>query len=322
MRAIQADRHGGTEVLAVADLPVPVCGQDQILVKVAAAGVNFIDTYQRSGLYPMALPLTLGREGSGEVIEIGSDVSNIKVGDLVSWPGVQGSYCEFIAMKPTDCVFVPKGVDLQVACAAMLQGMTAHYLVTSVYPIKPGDTALVHAAAGGVGLLLCQMIKSRGGRVIGTVSTEAKVKAALAAGADEVIRYDQEDFVPKVRELTGGLGVNVVYDGVGKSTFDGSLASLARRGLLATFGNASGPVPPLEVLRLSSSGSISLIRPTLVDYIATHEEMQWRADEIFAAIASGALHCAIGESYPLDQAAKAQDDLEARLTSGKLVLVP
>ena len=322
MRAVQADRHGGTEVLAVADLPVPVCGADQILVQVHVAGVNFIDTYQRSGLYQVALPLTLGREGSGRVIEVGRDVSGITVGDCVAWPGVQGSYAEFVAMKPSECVVVPEGIDLSVACAAMLQGMTAHYLVTSVFDIKPGNVALVHAAAGGVGLLLCQLISSRGGTVIGTVSTAAKEEAARKAGAHHIIRYDTEDFAPRVRELTNGDGVDVVYDGVGKATFDGGLASLKRRGLMVAFGNASGPVPPFDILRLSTSGSLSVIRPTLGDFIATSEEMKWRADELFTAVGNGDLTCAIGKTYSLNDAAQAQDDLEQRLTSGKLLLMP
>ncbi len=322
MRSVQADRHGGTEVLAIVDLPVPVCGPDQILVKVAASGVNFIDTYQRSGLYSMPLPVGLGREGSGLVVAVGDNVQGITEGHLVAWPGVQGSYAEYVVMSPTDCVLVPVGIEPNIACAAMLQGMTAHYLVTSVYNIQSGDTALVHAAAGGVGLLLCQMISARGGHVIGTVSTQAKADAALKAGAEHVIRYDQEDFAPRVRELTNGVGVNVVYDGVGKSTFDGSLASLKRRGLMVTFGNASGAVPPFDLLRLSSMGSLSVIRPTLGDFIATPEEMQWRADEIFAAIADGSLNCEIGGTYSLDQVAQAHDDLESRATSGKLLLIP
>jgi len=322
MQAIQVDRHGGTEVLSVVDLPVPICGPDQIVVKVHAAGVNFIDTYQRSGLYTVPLPFVLGREGSGEVVEVGTNVTHISVGDLVAWPGVQGSYAEFVAMSPEDCVLVPAGVDSQIACAAMLQGMTAHYLVTSVYGVKPGDVALVHAAAGGVGLLLCQMVKARGGIAIGTVSTDSKAQAARSAGADHIIRYDHEDVARRVRELTNGVGVNVVYDGVGASTFEASLASLKRRGLLVTFGNASGPVPPLDVLRLSTSGSLSVIRPTLVDYIATHEEMQWRANELFGSLAHHEMNFAIGGTYPLKEAAQAQDDLEGRRTSGKLLLIP
>ena len=322
MRSVQADRHGGTEVLAIVDLPVPICGPDQILVKVIASGVNFIDTYQRSGLYSMPLPVQLGREGSGSVVAVGDNVQGFLEGQLVAWPGVQGSYAEYVAMSPTDCVLVSDGIDANVACAAMLQGMTAHYLVTSVYDIKAGDTALVHAAAGGVGLLLCQMISARGGHVIGTVSTQAKAEAALKAGAQHVIRYDLEDFAPRVREITGGVGVNVVYDGVGKSTFDGSLAALKRRGLMVTFGNASGAVPPIDLLRLSTMGSLSVIRPTLGDFIATHDEMQWRADEIFAAIGNGSLNCEIGRTYSLDDVAQAHSDLESRATSGKLLLIP
>lgn len=320
MIAVQAAQYGGTEVLSIVELPVPICSPEGIVVKVDAAGVNFIDTYQRSGLYALPLPLQLGREGSGRIVEVGSQVEGLAVGDLVAWPGVQGSYSEFVAMSAKDCVKVPDNVDSFTACAAMLQGMTAHYLVTSVFEIKAGDVALVHAAAGGVGLLLCQMISQRGGTVIGTVSTEEKAKAARAAGASHVIRYDQENFADAVRNLTDGRGVDVVYDGVGASTFDGSLASLRRRGMLVAFGNASGAVPPVNILQLSSAGSISLIRPTLVDYIATQEEMQWRADEIFEAISRNELSFVIGSTYALTEVAQAHNDLETRKTSGKLLL--
>lgn len=322
MRAVQVGQYGGTEVLVVTDLPVPICGPNQILVKVLAAGVNFIDTYQRSGLYPSPTPFTLGREGSGEVVEVGAQVVGIGKGTLVAWPAVQGSYADYVALDPSDCVVVPQGVDAHTACAAMLQGMTAHYLVTSVFDIKPGDVALVHAAAGGVGLLLCQLISARGGTSIGTVSTQAKEHAAREAGAQHVIRYDHDDVAEHVRELTAGNGVDVVYDGVGASTFEASLRSLKRRGLMVTFGNASGPVPPFDLLRLSGLGSLSIIRPTLNDYIVTHEEMQWRADELFAGVLSGDLKCTVGGTYALSEAAQAQSDLEGRRTSGKLLLIP
>ncbi len=322
MRTVQVGQYGGTEVLAVADLPVPMCGPEQILVKVLAAGVNFIDTYQRSGLYPLPTPFTLGREGSGEVVEVGANVSGIEVGALVAWPAVQGSYAEYVTMSAADCIVVPTDIDGNTACAAMLQGMTAHYLVTSVFDVKPKDVALVHAAAGGVGLLLCQLIAARGGTVIGTVSTEDKATAARLAGAHHIIRYDREDVAQSVREITNGNGVDVVYDGVGASTFEASLQSLTLRGLMVTFGNASGPIPPFELLRLSGLGSLSIIRPTLNDYIATHEEMQWRADELFAGVVGGTLNFAIGGTYPLSDAARAQDDLEGRRTSGKLLLIP
>ena len=322
MRAIQVDQPGGPEVLSVVDLPVPVCGPQQLLVELAYSGVNFIDIYQRQGIYPMPSPYVPGLEGSGVVTEVGSEVSGFAIGDKVAWPSSLGSYATLHLVNASSVVKVPTGVELDVACAAMLQGMTAHYLVSSLYEVKPGDVALVHAAAGGVGQLLCQMISSRGATVIATVSTGAKAEIAQQAGAAHIIRYDSEDVATKVRELTNGQGVEVVYDGVGLATFDGSLASLKRRGMFALFGGASGMVAPFDLQALSRMGSLFVTRPTLADYIAGPGEMQWRADEIFAAHTAGKLNFAIGNTYDLADAATAHIDLAARKTTGKLLLVP
>jgi NADPH2:quinone reductase len=288
----------------------------------AFSGVNFIDIYQRQGIYPMPSPYVPGLEGSGVVTEVGSAVQDFSVGDKVAWPSSLGSYSQIHAVNATSVVKVPEGVSLDVACAAMLQGMTAHYLVASLYEIKPGDTALVHAAAGGVGQLLCQMISNRGATVIGTASTSKKAEIARTAGATHVIRYDTEDVAAKAKELTNGIGVDVVYDGVGQATFDGSLASLKRRGMMALFGGASGMVPAFDLQALSRMGSLFVTRPTLADYIAGPGEMQWRADEIFAELLAGKLNFAIGKTYPLKDAKDAHADLAARKTTGKLLLVP
>ena len=321
MLAIQVDQPGGPEVLKVADLPVPVCGADQLLVELAFSGVNFIDIYQRQGIYPMPSPYVPGLEGSGVVIEVGSAVTGLAVGDKVAWPSSLGSYSQIHAVNATSVVKVPEGVSLDVACAAMLQGMTAHYLVASLYAVKPGDTALVHAAAGGVGQLLCQMISNRGATVIGTASTSEKAEIARSAGASHVIRYDSEDVAAKAKELTAGIGVDVVYDGVGLTTFDGSLASLKRRGMMALFGGASGMVPAFDLQALSRMGSLFVTRPTLADYIVGPGEMQWRADEIFSEHQAGKLNFAIGKTYALSDASEAHTDLAARKTTGKLLLV-
>jgi NADPH:quinone reductase len=322
MKAIVIHGHGGPDVLSFEDVPEPIAQPGELLVQVAAAGVNFIDTYQREGLYPMPLPFTPGLEGSGTVVALGDGVSDFSVGDHVAWAGNLGSYAEMVTLPSDKAVRVPPGVDLSVAAQTMLQGMTAHYLINSVFEIKPGQTALVHAAAGGVGLLLCQMISARGATVIGTVSTEAKAQAALAAGATHVIRYDQEDFAPRVRELTGGVGVDVVYDGVGQATVEGSMRSLKIRGMLALFGQSSGPVQPFNPQILSQMGSLFLTRPTLAHYTQTPEELQWRAGEILGDLAAGKLHFALSGSYPLADAAQAHHDLETRKTSGKLILIP
>ena len=322
MLAIQVDQPGGPEVLKVADLPVPVCGPDQLIVELAFSGVNFIDIYQRQGIYPMPSPYVPGLEGSGVVTEVGSAVQGFSVGDKVAWPSSLGSYSQIHAVNAASVVKVPEGVSLDVACAAMLQGMTAHYLIASLYEIKPGDTALVHAAAGGVGQLLCQMISNRGATVIGTASTAEKAEIARTAGASQVIRYDTEDVATKAKELTNGIGVDVVYDGVGQATFEGSLASLKRRGMMALFGGASGMVPAFDLQALSRMGSLFVTRPTLADYIAGPGEMQWRADEIFTEHLAGQLNFAIGKTYALQDAKDAHTDLAARKTTGKLLLVP
>ena len=322
MKAIVVSQHGGPEVLTYSDAPEPVIKPTDLLVRVAAAGINYIDTYQRSGVYAMTLPYTPGLEGAGTVLEVGSEVTGFAVGDSVAWTSNLGSYAEVVALDASKAVSVPSGIELTQAAQAMLQGITAHYLITSVFEVKPGITALVHAAAGGVGLLLCQMITARGGTVIGTVSTEAKAAAATAAGAAHVIRYDQEDFMPRVRELTGGIGVDVVYDGVGASTFEGSLKSLKPRGMMALFGQASGPVGPFDPQILNTLGSLFFTRPTITNFIQTPEELQWRAGEVFEAMLSGDLTMTLGGSYPLAQASEAHRDLEARKSSGKLILTP
>lgn len=321
MHAIVVSQSGGPEVLTPTEVDVPVVGAGELLIDVVAAGVNFIDIYQREGLYPMPLPYTPGLEGAGIVRSIGPGVSAFGVGDRVAWAGQLGSYAEVIALPQDKAVRVPDGISLESAAGMMLQGLTAHYLVTSVYAIQPGDTALVHAAAGGVGLVLCQMIRSRGGTVIGTVSSEAKASAARSAGAAHIIRYDTEDIVSRVQEITEGLGVHVVYDGVGASTFDASLRSLRPRGTMALFGQASGPVSSFDPQILNQLGSLILTRPSLGHFTATPEELQWRASEVFGALESGELDITIHHRYPLESAESAQRDLASRATSGKLLLL-
>ncbi|MEJ2854543.1 MULTISPECIES: quinone oxidoreductase family protein [unclassified Saccharothrix] len=321
-KAVVVRTTGGPEALEFGEVEARTPGSGELLVDVAAAGVNYIDTYQREGRYPLPLPFGLGLEGAGRVAAVGPDVTGVAVGDRVAWAHGQGSYAEQVVVPAAAAVPVPDGVDDDTAAALLLQGMTAHYLVASTYPVQEGDTVLVHAAAGGVGLLLVQLAKARGGRVIATVSTEAKEALAREAGADEVIRYDQVDFAPVVRELTGGQGVAAVYDGVGASTFDGSLASLKPRGYLVLFGASSGPVPPLDPQRLNHAGSVYLTRPSLGAYTANREELEWRARELFAAVEAGALEIRIGGRYPLADARKAHEDLEGRRTTGKLLLVP
>ncbi|GAA3532590.1 quinone oxidoreductase [Amycolatopsis ultiminotia] len=320
--AVQVTRTGGPEVLEVAEVPASPPGAGELLVDVAAAGVNYIDTYQRQGIYPLELPFVLGMEGAGTVAETGAGVQGFSAGDRVAWQGVLGGYARRAVIPASQAVQVPEGVSDEVAAATMLQGITAHYLVRSTYEVKPGDDVLVHAAAGGVGLLLVQLAKARGARVIGTVSTDEKAQLARGAGADHVIRYDREDFAAVTRELTGGEGVAVVYDGVGKDTVDGSLASLRIRGLLALFGAASGPVPPLDPQRLNSGGSLYLTRPTSTNYVRTREELDWRAGELFTAIGDGSLDIRIGGRYPLAEARQAHEDLQGRRTTGKLLLIP
>jgi NADPH2:quinone reductase len=313
---------GGPEALEFTDVAAKSPGAGELLVDVAAAGVNFIDCYHREGRYPLELPFGLGLEGTGRVSAVGPDVTGFAVGDRVAWAQALGSYAEQAVVPVKDAVPVPDGVDDDTAGALLLQGLTAHYLVASTYPVQKGDTVLVHAAAGGVGLLLVQLAKARGARVIGTVSTEAKEALAREAGADEVIRYDRTDFAPVVRELTGGAGVAAVYDGVGATTFDGSLASLRPRGVLALVGGSSGAVPPFDPMRLNQAGSVFLTRPSLGAHVATREELEWRAGELFAAVAGGSLTVRVGGRYPLADARRAHEDLEGRRTTGKLLLVP
>ncbi|WP_326947879.1 quinone oxidoreductase [Amycolatopsis sp. NBC_01307] len=320
--AVQVTKTGGPEVLEPAEVDVAAPKAGELLVDVAAAGVNYIDTYQRQGVYKMELPFVPGLEGAGTVAAVGPDVTGFAVGDRVAWQGSLGSYAARKVLPASIAVKVPEGVSLETAAATMLQGVTAHYLVASTFEVKPGHDVLVHAAAGGVGLLLVQLAKARGARVFGTVSTDEKAELARGAGADEVIRYDREDFAKRVRELTDGEGVDVVYDGVGKDTFDASLASLKVRGLLALFGAASGPVPAFDPQRLNAGGSLYLTRPTSVHYARTREELDWRAKELFDAVLAGDLDIRIGGTYPLADARRAHEDLQGRRTTGKLLLIP
>jgi NADPH2:quinone reductase len=321
-RAVLVTAHGGTEVLEVVPYPVRAPQPGELQVRVAAAGVNFIDTYLRKGIYPGQPPFPLGTEGAGTVIALGEGVDGFAVGDAVAWATTPASQSGVVNTRADQVVPVPDGVPLDVAAAAMLQGMTAHYLVTSLYDVKPRDEVLVHAAAGGVGQLLVQLCKARGAHVVATVGTPAKESIARSLGADEVIRYDEvDDLAPSVRDASNG-GVHVAYDGVGKATFDASLASLRPRGMMALFGAASGAVPPVDPQRLNSGGSLFLTRPTLKHYTATPKELRWRAGEILSAVGTGELKVEIGGAYPLDQAADAYRALESRRTTGKLLLIP
>lgn len=327
MRAIQAREAGDADVLELVQLPDPAPGPGQVLVRVAAAGVNFIDTYRRGGVYPMPFPHVVGSEGAGVVVALGDGVTDVDLGDRVAWSDAAGSYAELVVVAADRTLPVPDEVDLEVAAAVPLQGMTAHYLAASTYPVKAGDAALVHAAAGGVGLLLTQLIVSRGGRVIATVSTADKEKLARAAGADTVIRYDQlgdltSELPVLVKNATDGLGVHVVYDGVGKATFDASLASLRPRGMMVLFGGSSGQVPDFNLQRLNSGGSLFITRPTLGHYTATRQELVWRSGEVFEAVRTGSLDVRIGARFPLAEAADAHRALEGRATTGKVILVP
>jgi NADPH:quinone reductase len=322
MKAIQVKKTGGPEVLTLVDIPVPTPKPNEAVVKIAAAGVNFIDIYFREGRYPAALPFVNGQEGAGTVSAIGGDVKSLKVGDHVAYTGIAGSYAEYAAVPADRLVKVPAGITDQQAAAAMLQGMTAHYLAHSTYPLKKGETALIHAAAGGVGLLLVQMAKMIGARVIGTAGSEEKAKIAKDAGADEVIIYTKQDFEVETKRLTDNKGVHVVYDGVGKSTFDKDLEVLRPRGYLVLFGGASGAVPPFDLIKLSQKGSLFITRPTLVNYMATREELEHRANDVLGWIASGKLKLRIEHTYKLANAQQAQRDLEGRKTTGKLILVP
>ncbi len=322
MKAIRVDAFGGPEVLRLVELPDPEPGPGQLRVRVEAAGVNFIDVYHRTGLYPNPLPFAPGVEGAGVVDRVGPGSAGFRVGDRVAWANVAGAYAALAVVPAAAAIAVPQGVELRQAAAVMLQGMTAQYLCTSTYPLHAGETCLVHAAAGGVGLLLVQLAKSKGARVIGTVSTPEKARLAREAGADEVILYTQEDFLAAVRRLTGGRGVQVVYDAVGKATGEKSLDCLARRGMLVFYGNASGPAAPVDPLALTRKGSLFLTRPSLGDYVADRESLEGRAGEVLGGVASGRLKVRIDRTLPLGQAADAHRALEGRQTSGKLLLLP
>jgi NADPH2:quinone reductase len=323
MRAIQITQTGGPDVLTPTELPDPTAGPGELLVEVAAAGVNYIDTYHRAGIYPMTMPFVLGLEGVGRVRSIGEGVSGFAVGDRVAWAESQGSYAELVTVLADWAVPVPDGLSDEVAVGALLQGMTAHALAHDVYPVQPGDNVLVHAAAGGLGLLLTQLATARGGRVIGTVSTAEKEELARGAGAAEIVRYTEvDDVAGAVRGLTGGAGVAVAYDSVGATTFDASLGALRRRGMLVLCGASSGPVPPVDPQRLNAAGSVYLTRPKLFDYIATPEELRARAAAVYGAVVDGSLDVRIGGRYPLALARDAHTDLQARRTTGKLLLVP
>jgi NADPH2:quinone reductase len=327
MHAVVARSAGGPEVLSSTELPDPSPGPRDLLVRVAASGVNFIDTYRRAGVYPMEFPHVVGSEGAGTVEAVGAEVSDFAAGDRVAWAAAPGSYAELAVVPAADAVVVPDGLDLTVAAALPLQGMTAHYLVASTFEVGPGHDVLLHAGAGGVGLLATQLAVARGARVLTTVSTPEKAALSSAAGAAHTIDYARMDDVATelpavVRDLTGGDGVHVVYDGVGAATFDASLASLRKRGMLVLFGGASGQVPPFDVQRLNAAGSLFLTRPTLAHYTATRAELEWRAREIFRAAADGDLDVRIGATYPLADAAEAHAALEGRDTTGKVLLIP
>lgn len=323
MRAVVVESTGGSEVLTVQDLEQPEPGPGELRVDVAAAGVNFIDIYFRTGLYPLPVPFQLGSEGAGTVSAVGEGVEGVAVGDRVAWAMVRGSgYAEQVLLPAERAVPVPDGVDLEVAAAVMLQGMTAHYLCESTYPARSGETALVHAAAGGLGLLLTQMLSAKGVRVIGTTSTEEKERLARGAGAAEVVRYTEQDLRAEVERLTDGRGVDVVYDSVGKDTFDAGLDLLRPRGYMVLCGASSGPVPPFDPQSLNPKGSLFLTRPSLGHYIATREELLERGDAVLSAVAEGRLEVRVGGRYPLEEAGRAHDDLEGRRTTGKLLVVP
>jgi len=322
MKAIQVKQTGGPEVLQLVDLPVPQPKPNEAVVKIAASGVNFIDVYQREGRYKVTLPFVLGQEAAGVVTSGGPEVKSVKPGDRVAWTGILGSYAEYAAVPGERLVPVPQGVSDQQAASAMLQGMTAHYLSHDTFPLKRGQTALVHAAAGGVGLLLVQMARDIGARVIATVSTDEKAKLARQAGADEVILYTHADFETETQRLTNGNGVDVVYDGVGKTTFEKGLNVLRPRGMMVLFGGSSGAVPLFDLVQLSQKGSLYVTRPTLGHYTVTTEELRTRSSAVFKMIAQGKLNLRIEHTYSLADAAQAHRDLEGRKTTGKLLLIP
>jgi NADPH2:quinone reductase len=322
MKAIQVKQVGGPEALELVDLAVPQPKANEAVVKIAAAGVNFVDVYYREGRYKLPLPYVAGQEGAGTVSAVGAEVKSLKPGDRVAWTGITGSYAEYAALPADRLVPIPQGVNEREAAATMLQGMTAHYLCYDTFPLKRGDTALVHAAAGGVGLLLVQMAHHLGARVIGTVSTEEKAKLARGAGADDIILYTQTDFEAETKRLTNGKGVDVVYDSVGKTTFEKGLNLLRPRGMMVLYGGSSGPVPPFDPIILTQKGSLFLTRPSLAHYIVTREELVSRSNAVFGMIAAGKLKLRIEHVYPLAQAQQAHRDLEGRKTTGKLLLIP
>jgi len=322
MKAIQVSHVGGPEVLTLVDLPIPTPKSDEAVVQIKAAGVNFIDVYFREGRYPAPLPFVNGQEASGVVTAVGADVKSVKPGDRVAYTGVRGGYAEYAAVPAERLIVVPDQIDFKQAAAAMLQGMTAHYLSHSTYPIQRGDAVLVHAAAGGVGLLLVQMAKKLGARVIGTAGNEDKAKLAREAGADDVILYNEQDFEIETKRLTAGAGVHVVYDGVGKSTFEKDLNVLRLRGHLVLFGGSSGAVPPFDLIQLSQKGSLYLTRPSLHHYIHTRAELEHHAGDVMKMITAGELKLRIHATYPLAEAQQAHRDLEGRKTTGKLLLIP
>ncbi|MGA2414894.1 MAG: quinone oxidoreductase [Candidatus Sulfotelmatobacter sp.] len=322
MKAIQVKQVGGPEAMEFVELPVSQPKANEAVVKLAASGVNFIDVYFREGRYKAPLPLIPGSEGAGVVTAVGADVTSLKAGERVAWAGVQGSYAEYISAPADRLVTIPPGVTDQQAAAVMLQGMTAHYLSHDTFPLKKGQTALVHAAAGGVGLLLVQMAHNVGARVIATVSSDEKAKLARAAGADEIILYTQQDFEAETKRITGGRGVDVVYDSVGKTTFEKGLNILRPRGMMVLFGGSSGAVPPFDLIALSQKGSLYVTRPSLFNYIATREELVARSSDLFSMIKAGKLKLRIEHLYPLAEAQQAHRDLEGRKTTGKLLLLP
>jgi NADPH2:quinone reductase len=322
MKAIEITETGGPEVLTLAELPIPTPGPGQVLIKVAAIGVNFLEIYYREGRYKAPLPLIPGSEASGTVEKLGPDVTGFSIGDPVASVGVLGSYAEYALVSAAQLVKAPAGLDLKQAAAALLQGMTAHYLLYGAFSLKSGDTALIHAAAGGTGQLLTQMASAIGARVIATVSTQAKAELARTAGADEVILYTEADFEAEVKRLTNGRGVDVVYDSVGKTTFEKSLNCLRPRGTLVLFGGSSGAVPPFDLIQLSAKGSLFITRPKLQDYIATRGELEERAEAVLNWIVEGKLKLRTEHNYPLAEAAQAQIDLASRNTTGKLLLIP
>ena len=322
MKAIRINENGGPEVLSFEDVEIPCIGEEEVLVEVESAGINFIDTYQRSGLYQIPLPSTLGLEASGTIVDVGTNVTGLRVGDRVAYTNVAGAYAEYAAVPADKLVSIPESVSFDQGAAAMLQGCTAHYLSMSTYKVQAGDRCLIHAAAGGVGLLLIQMVKMLGGFVIGTVSTEAKAELARNAGADEVILYNDRDFQSEVLKITDGAGVNVAYDSVGEATFAKSIDCLCRFGHMVLYGNASGPVTEFNPATLGPKGSLFLTRPTLFDYLASREDLDWRSGDVFRWISENKLNLRVEHFYSLSEAQSAHQALESRQTTGKVILRP